>query len=325
MTRTAIIVAGLATAAIAACGGAPGEPSASRGEEVTSCPGGSTVEGIDVSKYDGTIDWSAVLASGRAFAFIRVSDGLTHFDPTFDTNWANAAAAGVFRGVYQFFRPGEDATAQADLLLSHLGNLGPGDLPPVLDVEVTDGVSGSAIRAGVDAWSAHVRQATGRQPIVYTAPGFWASVGGGPEDDTLWVANWGVSCPKLASSWSSWKFWQYSDTGKVPGITGDVDLDRFDGTLADLTAYAGGSGGGGDAGVTGNDAGAPDTGVAETATPEAAAEASGGGGTSCSTDGDCNPGSDGSGMICVSQTCVPGCNADWECPGSTTCVGGQCR
>ncbi len=242
--------------------------------------------------------------SGRAFAFIRVSDGLTHYDPEFDANWTAALGAGIYRGAYQFFRPGEDAVAQADLLLSHGG--GGGELPPVLDVEVTDGVSGPTIRAGVDAWSAHVAQATGRTPIVYSAPGFWPSVGGNSESDTLWVANWGVSCPRLPSSWSAWAFWQYSDHGSVPGISRGVDVNRFNGSLADLANFASGSPGSG-----GNDAGA------------GGGNGSGGGG--CSSDGDCNPGTNGSGLICVGGTCVPGCNADWECPGVKTCAGGQCQ
>jgi hypothetical protein len=52
---------------------------------------------------------------------------------------------------------------------------------------------------------------------------------------------------------------------------------------------------------------------------------SGGGGTPCGSDGDCNPGSNGSGLICVGGQCVPGCNKDWQCPGNTVCVAGQCQ
>ncbi len=308
------VLAMLGTATFFACGGAPPDETSSA---LKACASGQTTEGIDVSKWDGTIDWNAVATSGKAFAFIRVSDGANSFDPQFDANWTNAKAAGVYRGVYQFFRPTQSATAQADLLLAHMGTLGPGDLPPVLDVEVTDGASGSHVRAGVDAWSALVQQATGVTPIVYTAPGFWASVGGGPESDLLWIANWGVSCPSVASSWSSWMFWQYSDKGQVSGIGSAVDLNRFNGSLADLSAFSSASTGGGappPPPTTTDDAGA---------SPPPAPDASTG--PSCNTDGDCNPGVDGAGMICVQNTCISGCNADWECPGATTCVNGSCQ
>jgi lysozyme len=306
----------LGAATLIACGGAPDDNAASA---LTTCANGQTTEGIDVSKWDGPVDWNAVAQSGRAFAFIRVSDGLNNYDPLFDTNWADAKAAGVYRGVYQFFRPKQDAIAQADLLLSHMGTLGPGDLPPVLDVEVSDGASGSQIRAGVDAWSARVVQTTGITPIVYTSPGFWAAVGGGTETDTLWIANWGVSCPRLASSWTGWAFWQYGDRGHVPGINSAVDLNRFNGSLADLAAFSSASTSGDNGGTSPaptDDAGAPPT-------PDSGNDASSA--LACTTDGDCNPGTDGSGQICVQNTCVAGCNADWECPGSTTCVNGTCQ
>lgn len=304
-----LAVAGVATTIIA-CGSTPDDKAASA---LTMCASGQTTEGIDVSKWDGTVDWNAVAQSGRAFAFIRVSDGPANFDPQFDANWANAKAAGVYRGAYQFFRPTQSATAQADLLLAHMGTLGVGDLPPVLDVEVTDGASGSKIRAGVDEWSARVEQGSGVTPIVYTSPGFWAAVGGGPESDTLWIANWNKSCPSLASSWSTWTFWQYGDQGHVPGIGTNVDLNRFNGSLSDLANFSSTSvGGGAPPPPPADDGGAPPP-------PDA------GGATSCTTDGDCNPGTDGSGQICVQNTCVPGCNADWECPGSTSCVNGSCQ
>jgi GH25 family lysozyme M1 (1,4-beta-N-acetylmuramidase) len=313
-TRTTIFSTFI-TVALAACSGGARENSATGADEITSCAAGDTVEGVDVSKYEGHIDWNAVKASGHTFAFVRVSDGLTHFDATFATNWANAKAAGVYRGAYIFFRPTEDAVAQADLLLSHGG--GDGDFAPVLDVEVTDGASAGHIRAGIDAWSARVKDATGRTPIVYTAPGFWASVGGGARSETLWVANWGVSCPKLPSSWSGWEFWQYSDHGRVPGISVPVDVNRFNGSQADLDALvAGGGGGGGGAGGSGG-GGAGGTG--------GAGGSGGGGGATCSSDGDCNPGNDGSGQICVHGVCVDGCHDDSQCPGITQCSGGQCR
>jgi GH25 family lysozyme M1 (1,4-beta-N-acetylmuramidase) len=227
-------------AVMSACGGA-GEKTGETADEVTVCPS-ATVEGIDVSYFQGNIDFAKVAASGRKFAFIRVSDG--HFaDPKFATYWQDANAAGLHTGAYHFFRPTQDPSSQADFFLQRLPKLGKGNLPAVLDVEVTDGASAWTIGHGIDVWIAKVAAATGKKPLVYTSPGFWASAyaqNNLASRADLWTAHWFVSCPSVASSWGSWRFWQYHDNGSVPGISGPVDLDRFDGTLSDLEAYAGG-------------------------------------------------------------------------------------
>src|SRR4051812_11230805 len=99
------------------------------------CAQGATTLGIDVSKWDGTVNWPRVKAAGVYFAFIRVSDGASTRDAQFATNWAGAKAAGVIRGAYQFFRPTQSMTTQADMLISAVGTYQAGDLPPVIDVE----------------------------------------------------------------------------------------------------------------------------------------------------------------------------------------------
>ena len=98
-------------------------------------PHGATTPGIDVYSSQGTINWSAVAAAGEAFAIARAADG-TFVDPTFQQNWQGIASAGMIRGAYQFFEPGQNVDTQAALFLSTVGGFGPGDLPPVLDVEV---------------------------------------------------------------------------------------------------------------------------------------------------------------------------------------------
>ena len=205
------------------------------------CPGASTVQGIDVSEFQGTINWAAVKSSGHQFAFIRVSDG-TYQDPKFATNWAGAKAAGVLRGAYQFFRASDDPVTIADQFLARMGTLGAGDLPPTLDVEVTDGQSATTIRTRMEAWLAHVEQKTGRIPFIYVSPGFWPNLGSPNESHyRLWVANWGVTCPNTPTGWSSWQMWQKADNGSVSGISGAVDTDEFNGTLQQLQGIAGGS------------------------------------------------------------------------------------
>jgi hypothetical protein len=89
-------------------------------------------------------------------------------------------------------------------------------------------------------WLGAVAQGTGRPPIIYTNAASSSFIGSGFGSTTLWVANWATTCPTMPAGWSTWKFWQYSDMGMVSGISGAVDVDEFDGTLADLTSFAGG-------------------------------------------------------------------------------------
>ena len=231
--------------AISACGGTPSpeDGSGSSAGALTVCAAGATLEGVDVSEFQGAIDWSVVHGSGRAFGIARVSDGTGHLDPTFAANYGGMKAAGMVRGSYQFFRAGEDPIAQADLMLAEIGALGAGDLAPMLDVEVTDGQSNAVIDAGIASWVNHVRAATGRAPLVYTAPSFWSSIGSpNPAGAVLVVANWGPVCPSVPPPWNDWQVWQYADNGHVPGIGGLVDLDKFNGTLAQLVTLAAGGG-----------------------------------------------------------------------------------
>ena len=216
----------------------PADPNATPAPTATPAEteGGPRVHGIDVSEFQGTINWTKVKAAGKDFAFIRVSDGLGHSDTEFTVNWQKAKAAGLYRGVYQFYRASEGGKAQADLLLSKTGS-DLGDFPPTLDVEVTDGASDATIRAGIVAWATEIRQKTGTNPIIYTSPGFWSQIGYGTSQTTLWVAHWGVASPSVPSSWPDWTFWQYTSSGSVDGISGNVDLDSFHGALEDLHEY----------------------------------------------------------------------------------------
>ncbi|RYE81723.1 MAG: hypothetical protein EOO74_00200, partial [Myxococcales bacterium] len=223
------------------------------------CPGADRVEGIDVSYYQKNIDWPKVKAGGYEFAIVRASDGLGFKDPDFAKNWSGAKSAGMIRGVYQFFRPGSDAKAQAELVLDAIGNkLEPGDLPPVIDVESADGQSPSKVAAAVKTWITTVEGKLGRKPIIYTGRPFWVNSVGDPpgyEDYPLWIAAYpycydtiksGAYCPNIPDKWSKWTFWQYGD-GKntegqgcqinppvVPGVGQSCDRNFFNGTLAQL-------------------------------------------------------------------------------------------
>jgi GH25 family lysozyme M1 (1,4-beta-N-acetylmuramidase) len=201
----------------------------------------AATNGIDVSYWQSAIDWAEVAADDVEFAIIRVSDGLNHYDTRFQDNWLGAKTNGIARGVYQFFRPTQDPVEQAQMLLEEMGPLQPGDLPPVIDVEKTEDASPEEITEAVAAWIAHVEDALSVRPLIYSGRNFWNSY---VRSDLFtaypfWVANWGVTCPLMPEIWSDWTLWQYSATGAVRGIRGDVDLDTFDGTRATLLATLG--------------------------------------------------------------------------------------
>src|ERR1700722_14413445 len=208
----------------------------------TVCATGSTVNGVDVSVYQGTVNWTSVKGAGLDFAIARISDG-TDLDTEFSANWTGMKSAGLVRGAYQYWEPGDDPTTQANIVISAVGMLGSGDLPVTADMETTGGESAATIVSNLTTWANAVKAGTGKVPMVYTAEGYWDSdvASSAFSTNPLWVANWGVSCPDLPTGWTSWAFWQDSDTGSVNGISGNVDTDEYNGTLAALQAFAGGA------------------------------------------------------------------------------------
>ncbi len=199
------------------------------------CPDGPTLYGIDVSKWQGSINWAAVAADGVKFAFIRASDGTGYIDEYFHQNWEQAKQNGITVGAYQFFRPNQNPTAQAELLLEMMGTLGPEDLPPVIDVEATGGLGPGAIASAISEWLSVVEPAVGAKPFVYTSPGWWNGNVNSPDfgDLPLWVAHWGTNCPSMPNGWSDFVFHQTSDSGSVGGLS-PVDENVFNGDAAAL-------------------------------------------------------------------------------------------
>lgn len=228
---------------LAGCRDDEGAPFAVDSTAIEACADGPTLDGIDVSKWQGAVQWPVVAGAGLAFAFIRVSDGLGYPDGRFEANWSGARAAGVLRGAYQYFRPGQDAIAQANLFLERMGDLEPDDLPPVIDVEATDGQSPDVITAKVHAWIDHVESATDRRPMIYTGLYFWRDQVGSADfvDYPLWIAQYGPDCPNLPEPWTGWAFHQTSSSGRVAGVSGDVDTNLWNGDLDALLAFAAGS------------------------------------------------------------------------------------
>ena len=211
------------------------------------------LEGIDVSHWQGTIDWPTLAGKGgKSFAFMKATESTNFVDSQYARNHAAARAVGIRTGAYHFAQPSTstaDAVAQADWFVGHIG-LSAGDLFPVLDLETRNGLTDAQLITWVQAFMDEVYVQTGIKGIIYVSPSFWSSY----MDDTtwfaangytvLWIAHWFVSSPRTpGSNWGGkgWTFWQYSDCGHVPGIGGGghcVDLDRYNGTDLTRVTYA---------------------------------------------------------------------------------------
>jgi lysozyme len=197
--------------------------------------------GIDVSTYQGDIDWAAVKASGKAgFAYAKATEGTAFTDDRFAHNYATMKLRNVPRGAYHFFRFAADPVAQADHFLNAVP-LERGDLLPMVDVEVSDGVSD--IGAMVQSLAAFLQRVEGRlggkRMVIYTGYAFWGAAMGGSDafsGHPLWIAEYNDgAAPALPNGWNAWAIWQYSDAGSIPGIGGNVDMDRLNGE--DLSPY----------------------------------------------------------------------------------------
>jgi lysozyme len=216
------------------------------GTVVTAGPAAAApyIHGVDVSNWQGQVDWAAVRRSGRLFAFAKATEGQTFVDRSFVSNRLGMAASGmVLRGFYHFARPDRNsAAAEAAHFLRTVGPLGPGEVA-VLDLEVAPG-------PGVGDWAAEwlglVARATGRMPILYSYQSYLYSVPTARLTQyPLWVAAWGDNDGSIPTSgprtdrWSRWTWWQYTSNATVPGITGRVDDSVFAGSVAELATYGG--------------------------------------------------------------------------------------
>ncbi|MFD2288349.1 glycoside hydrolase family 25 protein [Pedobacter petrophilus] len=199
-----------------------------------------SIHGIDVSYYQGKINWPKVKAMKEdevkiSFAFIKATEGILQVDPYFQRNWREAPKAGIVCGAYHFFRPKKSGSAQAKFFLQ-VANVEKGDLPPVVDVETLDGVTPLRMRLELSDFLTYVEMKTGVRPIIYTGLKFYEdNLKGKLDEYPLWIAHYYQ--PRLRLDKSRWKFWQHSDKAKINGIGHVVDFNAFNGdstTLAEM-------------------------------------------------------------------------------------------
>jgi lysozyme len=202
------------------------------------------VNGIDVSHFNGTVDWSRVAAAGIVFAYAKATEGMHTRHTQFEANYDGIKTSNLLRGAYHFFHAELDAAAQAERFLSVVPALVPGDLPPMLDVEsAPDGLSAAHIASGVQTWLDAVQQAIGRTLVIYTSASFWNARLTGASGFAvypLWVAHYTTKpSPNLPTGFSEFTFWQFDEHQTVDGITGNVDMDRFKGSPDALKLLSG--------------------------------------------------------------------------------------
>ena len=198
--------------------------------------------GIDVSHYQGQIDWSRVQSDDLAFAFVKATGGNDYADPTFPDNWVAAKRAGLLRGAYHFFHPKVSAEEQATWFVEHL-KADPGELPPAVDVEeykeeYKDHSCADLLKA-LQKFVATVQRELQKPVMVYTNAETWDTSMCGSQalgTQPLWVAEYSRARtrPRLPKGFSGWAFWQFTPRGSESGISKRVDTDRFNGTLAEL-------------------------------------------------------------------------------------------
>ncbi|KAJ7223687.1 glycoside hydrolase family 25 protein [Mycena haematopus] len=210
-------------------------------------------QGIDVSHFQGTVNWASIKANGISFVYIKATEATTFEDPNFNANYNGATTAGLIRGAYHFAHPDSSSgAAQAKYFLAH-GGMCSADgitLPGALDIEYNPsgaecyGLSASAMVSWISDFSSTYHAATTRYPVIYTTTDWWTTCTGNSAafaaNSPLWIAEYSSSLGALPAGWRKalpvlvlnnifTTFWQYADSGPNPG-----DQDSFNGNAAGL-------------------------------------------------------------------------------------------
>jgi lysozyme len=201
------------------------------------------VQGIDISKYQGDVDWNRVRRAGIKFAYMKVSEGGDHVDERFYRNWEASARAGVARGVYHFMYWCRTASEQA-VWFSQAVPHDRTQLPPVLDLEwnhasVTcpNKVPRAEALAEIHKMLEIMEYHTGKKPVIYTDITFHREVLEGEFPGyEFWLRSVAAE-PHKRYSGRSWSFWQYTATGRVPGVKGNVDRNVFNGSESEWKSW----------------------------------------------------------------------------------------
>jgi lysozyme len=236
-------VAALALIALAGCAGGVDS------SDSYPTPQDFPIHGVDVSKYQGDIDWSSVRNAKVQFAWIKATEGANYVDSNFQRNWFAAKAAGLPRGAYHFVywcRPWQEEMAWFEANVP----VDPDALPPVLDVEATPDsktcqihLQRSEVIAEMHAMLDEMQRHYGKRPMIYTTVDFYRAIlqPSAFSDYPIWVRSTKYH-PAVVYGQRKWRFWQYQSDGYVPGIHAKVDRNAFYGDANDWQAFLGASG-----------------------------------------------------------------------------------
>jgi lysozyme len=204
------------------------------------------VHGIDISRWQGEIDWTAVKGAGTRFVYMKATEGGDHVDPAFLRHWEAARRAGVPRGAYHFVYWCRPAHEQAVWFRQHIPN-DPDALPPVLDVEwnghsktCPGKIDRSLALEKIQLMLTELEQLTGKKPVIYTDITFHKDVLEGQFNDYPYWIRSTAALPETRYENRPWAFWQFTTTGRIPGIKGDVDRNAFFGGEEQFTAWLAG-------------------------------------------------------------------------------------
>lgn len=201
-------------------------------------PKGYEIRGIDISHYQGKINWeklsnAQIEHSPIRFVVIKATEGSTQIDDCFQDNFKNARDYGFIRGAYHFWSNKSSARDQARFFLKKV-HLKDGDLPPVLDVEnKPENMSVEDFQREILTWMHIVEDKYHVKPILYTYYKFKNQYLNTPvfDDYPYWIAHYYVDEIEYEGDW---KFWQHTDAGRLPGIKGTVDFNLYNGSYYDL-------------------------------------------------------------------------------------------
>ena len=192
--------------------------------------------GLDVSEFQGEIDWDLVETIEEnhplEFVFIRATAGNDRVDGRFEENWLGAKKRNIIRGAYHYYRPNENSLEQAQLFIKTV-QLRKGDLPPVLDIEkLPKGQSLDSLKIGLRRWLNAVEAHYKVKPIIYTGEKYYDDFLKEDFSDYLfWIANYNFYREKIGEDWL---FWQFTEKASVAGIKGNVDVNIFNGDVEQL-------------------------------------------------------------------------------------------
>lgn len=183
--------------------------------------------GIDVSYHSGTVQWDSVAAHGFQFAFVKATEGNDLKDPAFGSHWQALKDAGIIRGAYHFYVTEDAPETQAQFYIENV-HLEPGDLAPVVDIEVIGHGTSAGLADRLTVFLSILESHYGVRPIIYTSPTFWnknlsADFGHYP----LWVAEYEVDEPRIPNGWTNWQMWQWQGDATVAGVEKTADVTRI--------------------------------------------------------------------------------------------------